>query len=126
MLCHFNSIITKIKQMPIQQGNGLENENNLSTINTFTYNFGREQFALELNYLRNQFSYGEPNFDSAYSITNNIITIKPSITTYAFNNRLKAQIGVDLSASNDSTTNYFVYPMAEIKYALYDNLSSPI
>jgi hypothetical protein len=106
------------------------NENNLSTINTFTYNFGREQFAMELNYLRNQFSYGEADkklntIDSAYSITNNIITIKPSITTFAFNNRLKAQIGVDLSASNDSTTNYFVYPMAEIKYALYDNLFIP-
>ncbi|NDF59490.1 MAG: hypothetical protein EB100_00240 [Crocinitomicaceae bacterium] len=105
------------------------NENNLTSINTFSYNFGREQFAIELNYLRNQFSYGDAGkkliIDSAYAITNNIVTIKPSITTFAFNNRLKAQVGVDLSASSDSTASYFVYPIAEIKYALYDNLFIP-
>lgn len=105
------------------------NENNLTSINTFSYNFGREQFAIELNYFRNQFKYGEAGkkliIDSAYAITNNVITIKPSITTFALNNRLKAQVGVDLSASSDSTASYFVYPIAEIKYALYDNLFIP-
>jgi hypothetical protein len=110
-------------------GNWNGNETNLTSINTFSYNFGREQFAIEVNYFRNQFNYGDVGkkliIDSAYAITNNIIIMKPSITTFALNNRLKAQVGVDLSASSDSTSNYFVYPMAEIKYALFDNLFIP-
>jgi hypothetical protein len=56
---------------------------------------------------------------------NTIISLKPSISTYSKNRKLKAKIGVDLTASLGPKNKVYLYPIAEVKYSLFNDILIP-
>ena len=106
------------------------NENNIALTTNFWYRKGKETFAVDVNLNNNHFVYGNTGskmniLDSAINNSNTLFTLKPSITTFAKNNKLKAQIGVDLNASKSEQTTFAIYPIADVKYSMFDNVIIP-
>ena len=94
------------------------NENNIASHNSFWYRKGKEMFASDVSVQYN-------SFRSDTLLSNTIFTLKPSITTFAKSNRLKAQIGMDINAVFAEKTSFAIYPIAELKCAFFDNLFIP-
>jgi hypothetical protein len=63
--------------------------------------------------------------DSGIVRNNTIISLKPSITTFAKNNRFKAQIGVDLTLDIAEENQFSIFPLVEVKYSLFNDLFIP-
>ena len=106
------------------------NENNITFASNLWYRKGKELFSLDLHVQNNQFTYGEKGkklnlLDTFISSNNTLFSIKPSITTFAKENRLKAQIGVDLTATNSSDVPFAIYPIVDVKYAMFENVIIP-
>ena len=105
-------------------------ENNFAVRSTFWYKLNKEVFALDFNVLYNGYRYGVENksiaiYDSGRVVNNTIVTLRPNITTYAFGNKLKAQVGVDLSLDAGIKTKFYIYPVAEVKYSLFNDILIP-
>ena len=106
------------------------NESNFASINNFWYRKNNNLFAADVNIIANHFSYGKNGqqmnaIDTALDVSNTIISLKPSITTYAKANRLKVQVGMDVSASLSSTNKVYIFPNVDVKYSLFENVLIP-
>jgi hypothetical protein len=105
------------------------NESNFASINNFWYRKNNNLFAADINLISNHFNYGTDGkmnvLDSAKDISNTIFSIKPSITTYAKANRLKVQVGMDISASLSSSKKVYIFPNVDVKYAMFENVLIP-
>ena len=105
-------------------------ENYIALTNTLNYRLGKEIFSVDLNAAYNGYKYGVADssvslLDTGIVRNNTVINLRPSITTYAYNNRLKAKIGIDLTMDADKKTNLYIYPIAEVKYSLFNDLFIP-
>ncbi len=95
------------------------------------YKWGTEIFAADLDILHNSYKYGiindtMPGFDNfGLENKNTIISLKPSISTYSKNLKLKAKIGLDLTASLGTKNKVYLYPVAEVKYSLFNDILIP-
>jgi len=105
------------------------NESNFASINNFWYRKSNNLFAADIDLISNHFTYGTDGkmnvLDSAKDISNTIFSIKPSITTYAKANRLKVQVGMDISASLSSSKKVYIFPNVDVKYAMFENVLIP-
>ena len=107
------------------------NESNLASINNFWYRKNNNLFAADINLVTNHFSYGKKGqevnvIDTALDVSNTIFSFKPSITTYAKANRLKVQVGMDVSASLEPKNNkVYIFPNVDIKYSMFENVLIP-
>jgi hypothetical protein len=106
------------------------NESNFASINNFWYRKNNNLFAADIHLISNHFTYGTSGkimnvLDSAKEVSNTIFSIKPSITTYAKANRLKVQIGMDISASLSSSKKVYIFPNVDVKYAMFENVLIP-
>lgn len=95
------------------------------------YKWGKEIYAIDFDLLYNNYTYGA-QYDTLYQVSdsglvinNTIIRLKPSISTYSKDKRLKAKIGVDLTASLGSKSKVYIYPNAEVKYSLFNDILIP-
>lgn len=105
-------------------------ENYFAVTSSFWYKMGKEVFATDLNIRYNGYRYGEKDsslsvLDTALFVNNTIINLKPTITTFAFNNKLKAQVGVDITLDANDNTKFYLYPVAEVKYSFFDDILIP-
>jgi len=105
-------------------------ETNFASINNFWYRKHNNLFASDINLITNHFTYGDKDktmnvLDSAKDVSNTIFSIKPSITTYAKANRLKVQVGMDVSASLSSSKKVYIFPNVDVKYSMFENVLIP-
>lgn len=105
-------------------------ENYVALKGEASYRLGKEIFAADLDVKYNDYRYGEADsaltlLDSGIVLNNTIISLKPSITTFAKNNRFKAKIGVDVTLDMASENQLSLFPLAEVKYSLFNDLFIP-
>jgi hypothetical protein len=94
------------------------------------YKVGREKFYVDLNVLNNQFQYGIPGdtihtIDTGYVYNDLIIQLKPGVVTQMMNDKLRIEVGVDVTANIRNSTKFYLYPRAEIKYSMFDDIFIP-
>ena len=95
------------------------------------YNYKNEHFYADLGLRFNGYKRGI--LDSVYSIgdtgfvnNNTIIDFKPGVWTQALNDRLKVELGVTITGDITTVgTDFYVYPHAEFKYAMFNNIFIP-
>lgn len=122
---HFND--KKSKADSLKDWNARENFFAIRT--GAEYKWGTEIFAADLDILHNSYKFGVMN-DTVGMLTglenkNTIISLRPSISTYSKNRKLKAKVGVDLTASLGSKNKVYLYPIAEVKYSLFNDILIP-
>jgi hypothetical protein len=104
---------------------------NYVAINTKgTYKMGDELFAADFNIRYNGYKYGVVDstinpLDSGIALNNTVVNLKPTITTFLKDNKFKAQIGVDLTLDVHNKTKFYIYPIAEVKYAMFNDILIP-
>ncbi len=94
------------------------------------YKLGKETYAADLNILYNGYKYGLPDsswtgLDSGLVLNNTVISLKPNITTRLQDNRFKAHIGLDFTVDVHNKTKAYVYPLAEVKYSMFNDIFIP-
>ena len=94
------------------------------------YKMGKEIYTADLSVQYNGYRYGEETkyitpVDSGLFRNNAVVSLKPRITTYAYNNRLKASIGFDFTVDGATKTKAYIYPLAEAKYSLFNDIFIP-
>lgn len=95
------------------------------------YKLGKEVYAADVNVRYNGYQYGV--LDSTYTnvldtgivLNNTIINLKPTITTRLKNNRFKAKVGLDLTFDIHNKTRVHIYPIAELKYSMFNDIFIP-
>lgn len=122
---HFND--KKSKADSLKDWNARENFFAIRT--GAEYKWGTEIFAADLDILHNSYKFGVMN-DTVGMLTglenkNTIISLRPSISTYSKSRKLKAKVGVDLTASLGSKNKVYLYPIAEVKYSLFNDILIP-
>lgn len=105
-------------------------ENYFNLIGKGTYKYGNELFGVELGVKYNGYKYGFTDttvskIDTALKQNNTIIHLYPSVETSLWKNRFKANIGVNILLDINEKTKVHIYPMAEVKYALLNNMFIP-
>lgn len=126
----YNNFFTK-KPMIDSLAKWRSMENFFAVNGLATYKKGKEIFALELGVKYNGYKYGIKDtnavnpLDTGLVNNNTIINLKPTITTFMKNNRFKALVGVDLTVDAHNKADFYVYPHAEFKYSLFNDLFIP-
>lgn len=95
------------------------------------YKLGKEVYAADVNIRYNGYKYGV--LDSAYTNTldsgivlnNTVINLKPTITTRLKDNRFKAKVGMDLTFDIHNKTKVHIFPLAELKYSMFNDIFIP-
>ena len=95
------------------------------------YRQGKEVFAAEANVRYNGYRYGTESdtlqfaADSGLVLNNTVINLKPTVTTQLWNNRFRAIIGFDFVVDAHTQTKVHLYPVAEVKYSLFNDIFIP-
>lgn len=95
------------------------------------FKWGTEIFGADVDLKYNGYKYGVENdtlftaLDSGIVRNNTVFSLRPYISTYSKNKRLKAKIGVDVTLSAADKTKFYIYPNAEAKYSLFDDILIP-
>lgn len=105
-------------------------ENFVAFNSQISYRLGREKFLVNLNVLNNNFKYGIPGdslsaINSGLTVNDLIIQFNPSVVTQMMNDKLRVSVGVDVTANIRETTKPYIYPLAEIKYSMFDDIFIP-
>ena len=95
------------------------------------YNYKSEEFYANLGLRFNDYSFGiedsivSSSLDSGRTRTNTIIDLKPGVLTQLMNNRFKLDLGFSMSVDIGEETKFYVYPQAEVKYSLFNDIFIP-
>lgn len=95
------------------------------------YKMGKEIYAADFNIRYNGYKYGVEGdtlgtvLDSGIVLNNTIVNLKPTISTFLNNNRFKAVFGVDIVIDAYTKTRAHIYPVAELKYSLFNDIFIP-
>ena len=105
-------------------------ENFVGITSTVWYKQSKETYAVDLNVLYNGYRYGLPDssltgLDSGIVLNNTVINLRPNITTSLQENRFKAKIGLDLTLDVHNLTKVYIFPIAEIKYSMFNDIFIP-
>lgn len=105
-------------------------ENNVFFNSRFWYKHGKELFSTDLNVQYNGFIYGMPDssissIDTGYILNNTIISLSPNIVTQFMNNRFRIEVGLNLALDIHNKTKFYVFPKAEVKYSLFNDIFIP-
>lgn len=105
-------------------------ENYIALNSTFSYLQGKEIFAADFDVKFNNYQYGYADsvlnqIDTGIIRNNTIVSLKPTITSFAYQNKLKAQIGVNLTVDAGTVNQFSVFPIAEAKYSFFNDLFIP-
>jgi hypothetical protein len=123
---HLNDKKSEIDSLALWRGR----ENYFALTGSVWYKKGKEVFTLDAGLRFNGYRYGEKDtsltlLDTAIFRNNTVINLKPSITTFALDNKLKAHVGVDITLDVADQTKFYLYPLVEVKYSLFDDLFIP-
>jgi hypothetical protein len=105
-------------------------EHYFSILTGAEYLWGTEVFAADLFLQHNGYTYGTAVNDTMNGIAgiarnNTTLSLRPSISTYSKNTKLKAKVGFDLTASFGPKSKVYLYPEAEVKYSLFNDILIP-
>ncbi|MEJ6776240.1 MAG: hypothetical protein QNK85_02815 [Crocinitomicaceae bacterium] len=105
-------------------------ENFLGITSTAWYKHNKETYSVDLNLLYNGYRYGLPDsslagLGSGIVLNNTVINLKPNITTTLQDNRFKAKVGLDLTLDVHNITKVYIFPLAEIKYSMFNDIFIP-
>ena len=94
------------------------------------YNYKTETFYAKLGVRYNGYRYGIRDsvlsaIDSGLVSNNTIIDFQPGVLTQMFNDKLKAEVGLTLSIDIHDKTKAYVFPQAEFKYSLFNDIFIP-
>lgn len=104
---------------------------NLFGINGYgEYKLNENLYTLGLGILHNSYKYGVEgdsisSLDTAIVRPNTIISLKPQFHTFLWNNKFKATVGLDLTIDVDDKTRAHIYPLAEVKYSMFNDIFIP-
>lgn len=123
---NFHSKKSEVDSLAMWRGR----ENYFAVKSSFWYQLGKEVFAADFNIRYNGYKYGEKNaglssLDTGIVSNNTVVNLKPTITTFAFDNKLKAQVGLDITVDAGAKTKFYLYPIAEVKYSMFDDILIP-
>lgn len=123
---HFNDRKPQIDSIADWRGR----ENYFALSGGAWFRWGNEIFGANADLKYNGYKYGVENdsltlIDTGIVTNNTLFSLRPYITTYSKNKRLKATIGVDITANAAAKTRMYLYPNAEVKYSLFDNILIP-
>jgi len=106
-------------------------ENNIQFKARAWYNHKYEYFYADLGLRYNNFARGILDSivalgDTGFVQNNTIIDFRPGVWTQALNDRLKVELGVTITGDvHANGTDFYVYPNAEFKYSLFNNIFIP-
>jgi len=105
-------------------------ENHFAVTSTAWYKMGKEIFAADFGVRYNGYKYGIKDsaltlLDSGIVLNNTIVNLKPTISTYSKDKRFKATIGFDFVIDAHVKTKAHLYPVAEVKYSLFNDIFIP-
>lgn len=121
---------TSLKPEPDSLSDWRARENYFALDGGAWYKMGREVYAADLSISYNGYRFGEEGkfvspVDSGLFRNNTVVSLRPTITTYAYNNRLKASVGLNLTVDGAAKTKAYVYPLVEAKYSLFNDIFIP-
>jgi hypothetical protein len=95
-----------------------------------SYRLGREKFLVNLNVFNNNYKYGIPGdslniLDTGFVFNDLILQFNPGVVTQMMDDKLRVSVGVDISANIRETAKPYIYPQAEIKYSMFDDIFIP-
>lgn len=96
-----------------------------------SYKYDKHVFAADFNVKYNGYKYGELYdtntmvLDSGIVLNNTVVNLRPTISTYLKDNRFKARIGLDFVIDAHNETKAHIYPVAELKYSLFNDIFIP-
>lgn len=105
-------------------------ENYFAVNTNWKYKLKNEVFATDFNVRYNGYKYGIEDssltgLDSGIVLNNTVINLKPNITTQLKDDRFKAYIGADIVFDIHTKTRVHVYPLAEVKYSMFNDIFIP-
>ena len=105
-------------------------ENYFAITGSASKRIGNEIFEAAIGLQNNRYNYGVLDSmigvaDSGFVRNNSFFYLRPHVTTYSKNGRLKAQIGVDISISKWDKTKAFLYPDFSAKYSMFKDALIP-
>lgn len=123
---HFNDKKPKVDSL--SEWNARENYVGLSGGAWFKW--GDEIFAADADLKINGYRYGKEfgflsPLDSGLVANNVLFSLRPHVTTYSKNGRLKAKLGVNISADKVDKPRLALAPDMEVKYSFFDDILIP-
>ena len=105
-------------------------ENYFAVNSSAWYKLGKEIFAADFGIKYNGYKYGLADsslsaLDTAIILNNTVVNLKPTISTYLKNDRFKAMIGFDFVIDAHTKTKAHIYPVAELKYSMFNDIFIP-
>jgi hypothetical protein len=105
-------------------------ENYVAVTSSAWYKLGKEMYAAEFGVRYNGYRYGIQDsslsvLDTALFLNNTVVNLKPTISTYLQNDRFKATIGLDFVIDAHQRTKAYIYPVAEVKYSMFNDIFIP-
>jgi hypothetical protein len=105
-------------------------ENYFAITGSASKHIGNEIFEAAIGLQNNRYNYGVLDSmigvaDSGFVRNNTFFYLRPHVTTYGKNGRLKAQIGVDISISKWDNTKAYLYPDFSAKYSMFKDALIP-
>jgi hypothetical protein len=95
------------------------------------YNYKSEEFYANLGARINSYAFGVEDsiinqvIDTGRFRQNTIIDFKPGVLTQLLNNRFKLDIGLSMALDIGEESRFYIYPQAEIKYSLFNDIFIP-
>ncbi|MDX1444787.1 hypothetical protein [Lishizhenia sp.] len=108
-------------------------ENNFTITSDWKYRLNNEVFKAAFNVKYNNYQYGEENkfidlnspLDTGFVSSNLIFQLKPTVTTYSKDKKLRATAGFDVTIDSHDETKAHFYPILEAKYSMLNDLFIP-
>lgn len=94
------------------------------------YKLKKEIYAVGIDLEHNSYGYGIDGdtlsaIDTSIVRKNTIFRLKPQISTYSNNRKFKATIGADITLDGDGKMKAHIYPVAEVRYSLFNDMFIP-
>ncbi|MCT4561258.1 MAG: hypothetical protein N4A41_07770 [Crocinitomicaceae bacterium] len=93
------------------------------------YKWGDDIFAMDFDVKYNGYQFGIPDtnlfVDTGIVNRNTVVSLRPTVTTYAYGNKLKAIVGFDFTIDANTKSKAYIYPLAEVKYSLFNDILIP-
>lgn len=103
-------------------------ENHFTIGSEWAYKFEDNVFHLDADFKFNQYRYGEDDsllFAYQRNVDNHILHFRPTVSSYRFDDKLKAEVGFDLNFDIDDIKIFKPLVVANVKYSLLDGMIIP-
>ncbi|HLU87849.1 MAG TPA: hypothetical protein VKZ44_08855 [Taishania sp.] len=123
---HFNTLRPKIDSLTDWRSR----ENFIGITGAGDFKLKEHIYSVGLDILHNKYLYGNTAdsispIDTAIVRPNTIIRLKPTFKTYLWSDKFKATVGLDFTINADQNTKVHIYPIAEVKYSLFNDIFIP-